>query len=117
MPAGAGGQSPGPRAETVSYIAWQPSSGNFNKVGFEVDRTGWAITQNFTDILFTPPPATAPVFLGQTQTAYGKNPADLQWRDKDAAGVELRIAEETSYDAEIQHNPEVVGYIVFAPLP
>jgi hypothetical protein len=31
--------------------------------------------------------------------------------------VEIRIAEETSYDAEIQHNPEVVGYMVFAPLP
>jgi hypothetical protein len=107
VPAGAGGQNPGPRAETVSYIAWQPSSGNFNKVGFVVDRTGRAITQNFTDILFTPPPATAPVFLGQMQTAYGKN----------SAGVEIRIAEETSYDAEIQHNPEVVGYMVFAPLP
>ncbi len=104
-------------AETVGYIAWQPSSGDFNAIAFEVDRTERAVTHAFTDIAFTEPHASVPVFLGQMQSTYGKDTADLQWRAKDPQGVEVRIAEETSRDSETSHAAEIVGYMVFSTAP
>jgi hypothetical protein len=103
--------------ETVAYIAWQPSNGDFDEVTFEVDRTSRVITHAFADISFSMPHAAAPVFLGQMQSAYGKDTADLQWRAKDSQGVEVRIAEETSKDSETNHTTEVVGYMVFSTVP
>jgi hypothetical protein len=104
-------------AETVGYIAWQPSSGDFNGIGFEIDRTERVVTHAFMDIAFSEPHPSAPVFLGQMQSAYGKDTADLQWRAKDSQGVEVRIAEETSKDSETNHTAEVVGYMVFSTAP
>ena len=103
--------------ETVGYIAWQPSGGDFNGIGFEIDRTERVVTHAFIDIAFNEPHDSTPVFLGQMQSAYGKDTADLQWRSKDSRGVEVRIAEETSKDSETKHTTEVVGYMVFSPTP
>ena len=38
----------------------------------------------------------------------------MRWRAKDAAGVEVKIAEETSRDSETTHKTEVVGYMAFS---
>jgi hypothetical protein len=104
-------------AETVAYVAWQPSSGDFDGVTFEVDRTGREITHTFAVIQFSEPHAALPVFLGKMQSAYGKDTADLQWQAKDEEGVAVRIAEEVSRDAETKHTAEVVGYMVFSATP
>lgn len=100
--------------ETVAYIAWQPSNGDFDEVTFEVDRTSRVITHAFADISFSMPHAAAPVFLGQMQSAYGKDTADLRWRSKNTDGTEVGIAEETSRDSETKHTTEVVGYMAFS---
>jgi hypothetical protein len=103
--------------ETVAYIAWQPSSGDFDGVMFEVDRTARVITHAFADIIFTKSHAAEPVFMVQMQSAYGKDTADMLWDEKDQHGVAVRIAEETSRDAETKHVPEIVGYMAFSPAP
>jgi hypothetical protein len=105
------------RAEIVSYIAWQPSSGDFDGILFEVDKTAKVVTQQFGEVLFSEPHASAPVFLGQMQSTNGKDTASLRWRNKDAEGVEVRVAEETSLDSETNHAAEVVGYLVFSQAP
>ncbi len=104
-------------AETVAYIAWQPSSGDFDGVTFEVDRTGREISQKFAEIPFSEPHAAPPVFLGKIQSAYGKDTADLQWQAKDPEGIQVRIAEEISLDSETKHTAEVVGYMAFSATP
>ena len=104
-------------AETVAYIAWQPSSGDFDGVTFEVDRTGREINQSFAGIEFSEPHAAPPVFLGKIQSAYGKDTADLQWQAKDPEGIQVRIAEEISLDSETKHTAEVVGYMAFSATP
>ncbi len=104
-------------AESVAYIAWQPSSGDFDGVMFEVDRTGREITQTFAEISFSEPHAAPPVFLGKMQSAYGKDPADLQWKAKDHEGIMVRVAEEISLDSETKHTAEVVGYMAFSATP
>jgi len=104
-------------AETVAYIAWQPSSGDFDGVTFEVDRTGREINQNFAEIAFSEPHAAPPVFLGKIQSAYGKDTADLHWQAKDPEGIMVRITEEISRDSETKHTAEVVGYMAFSATP
>jgi hypothetical protein len=40
------------------------------------------------------------------------NPANLRWQNKDAASVELHVAEERSWDNETAHSGEDVGYLL-----
>ena len=101
-------------AEMISYIAWPPSSGSFDGIRFEVDKTAKVVNHRFMEIPFLEPHANGPVFLGQMQSTYGRNTAGVQWRDKDVEGVEVRIAEETSRDRETKHASEVVGFMVFS---
>jgi hypothetical protein len=63
---------------------------------------------------FTQLHKATPVFIAQMQTTNGYNPSDLQWKSKNAAGVEVRIAEETSADRETWHMREAVGCMVFS---
>jgi hypothetical protein len=101
-------------AEMISYIAWLPSSGSFDGIRFEVDKTAMVVNHRFMEIPFMEPHATTPVFLGQMQSTYGRNPAGVQWQGKDTGGVEVRISEETSRDRETKHASEVVGFMVFS---
>jgi hypothetical protein len=100
--------------EMISYIAWQHSSGSFDGIRFEVDKTEKVVNHRFMEIPFMEPHASAPVFIGQMQSHYGGDTAGVQWRGKDNEGVEVRIAEETSRDRETIHNTEVVGFLGFS---
>ena len=102
--------------ETISYIAWEPSSGMLNDdLVFEVNRTQDAIKHNFKTISFNEVFMEIPVFIADMQTADGMDTANLRWRNKDIYGVEVQIDEERSRDRETSHTTEVVGYMVFAP--
>jgi hypothetical protein len=101
--------------ETISYIAWEPSSGTVNGLTFEVDKTPNAVTDQFYTLPFTETFVGSPAFLADMQTFNGSDTANLRWQDKDSTGVEVRISEEQSRDSETRHIPEVVGYIVFTP--
>jgi hypothetical protein len=103
--------------EIIHYIAWQPSSGSFDGIRFEVDKTAKAVSNGFSKILFSEPYAAGPVFLEKIQSQYGSDPATVQWRAKDAEGVEVKIAEETSRDQETLHVLEVLGYMAFSGSP
>jgi hypothetical protein len=50
--------------ETVSYIAWEPSSGNIDGLTIEVNKTPNAVKDKFYSIAFTTTFSAAPVFLG-----------------------------------------------------
>ena len=100
--------------EMVSYIAWQPSSGSFNSIRFEVDTTDRVFNQRFSNISFIQPHSAAPVFLVQMQSIFGGNPAYVTWQNRDIEGVEVSIAEETSFDAEKWHVKEILGFMAFS---
>jgi hypothetical protein len=101
-------------AELVAYIAWPPSSGSFDGIAFEVDKTSKIIDHKFKEILFSDQHAGSPVFVGQMQSHNGGDTSGVRWQGKDGNGVDVRIAEETSHDAEIKHVAEVVGFMVFS---
>jgi hypothetical protein len=97
--------------ETVAYIAWEPSSGTIDGLTFEVKATPKAVTHLFYPIRFTALFATLPVFVADMQTTAGGDTANLRWRNKGTAGVEVQVDEEQSKDSETNHAAEVVGYI------
>ncbi|RJP92374.1 MAG: hypothetical protein C4518_06890 [Desulfobacteraceae bacterium] len=98
-------------SETIAYIAWEPSSGEVNGRTYEVATTPSVIKQSFYGIFFSSSFSTAPVFVADMQTRNGIDTANVRWQNKDLQGVEVRIAEEVSRDAETFHGAEAVGYL------
>jgi hypothetical protein len=99
--------------ETVSYIAWEVSSGILNNMLFEVKKTPDMLGTNFRSIQFTETLYNIPVLLGDMQTTHGDNTVNLRCQNLDIYGVEMKIHEEQSSDAEIS---EVGGYILVSPV-
>ncbi|MBW2073076.1 MAG: hypothetical protein JRI89_17745 [Deltaproteobacteria bacterium] len=100
-------------AESISYIAWEPSMGSLNGIGFEVSRTGKTINHDFQNIQFLSGFSSPPLFLADIQTHEGGNTANLRWQNKSKLGIDIKVAEEQSLDPEVNHMAEVVGYMVF----
>ena len=101
-------------AETIDYIAWEPSMGSVDGISFEVDRTADAFTQVFQPIQFTQIFMNIPLVLADMQTADGGDTANLRWRNKDFWQVEFMVSEEQSRDEEMNHTTEAVGYLAVA---
>jgi hypothetical protein len=100
--------------ERVDYIALAPGAGDVDGFRFVV-RTAAEVTHAFKGIGFATsagtPFVTPPVFVAEMQTTRGDNTASLRWRQKSATGVQLRVYEEQSLDAEMDHTTETVGYL------
>ena len=99
--------------ETISYIAWEPSSGEFNGIRFEVDKTLEAVTHQPYDISYQESFVNPPALLANMQTTNGADTANLRWLSNSDFGAEIRVQEERSKDSETNHNAEVVGYMSF----
>ena len=101
--------------ETIAYIAWEPSSGIIDDdLMFEVNRTEDVITHEFQTIVYNEALMNPTMFLADMQTTDGKDTANLRWQNKDFYGIDVKIAEEQSRNAETKHTSEVVGYMVFS---
>jgi hypothetical protein len=102
--------------ETVSYVAWEPSSGTASGLTFEAARTGKDVRgKSFTSISFTETHSNPAVFLAAMQSNEGSDTAAVRWTNKSASGVDLIIEEEKSREMETGHQAEVVGYMVLSP--
>jgi hypothetical protein len=101
--------------ESISYIAWEPSSGTVNGMSYIVDSTLKQVTHNLYNIFFYPSFTNPPLFLADMQTANNGDTANVRWQNKNAAGIKVQIDEEQSKDLEVSHIAEVVGYMAFSP--
>ncbi|MDY6837582.1 MAG: H-type lectin domain-containing protein [Thermodesulfobacteriota bacterium] len=98
--------------ETISYIAWEPSSVIVDGLVFEVNRTGNEVRHDWHRMAYNMAFENAPVFVADMQTQNGGDTANIRWDNKDAHGVDVKIAEEQSKDSETAHVMEVVGYVI-----
>ncbi|MFC1684227.1 choice-of-anchor D domain-containing protein [Pseudomonadota bacterium] len=101
-------------AEAIGYIAWEPSMGALAGLVFEVGRSDEAVGHSFVTLEFDVSHLSIPVFVADIQTAIEGDAANLRWRDKALLGVDVRVAEEQSTDAETWHDSEEVGYFAFS---
>jgi PKD repeat protein len=104
---------PGARVETVSFIAWEPSVGEVNGLGFAVVRTAETLSDLPRPLQFEPAFGRPPVFIADIQTTNGGDPANLRGHDLSETGLIIEISEEQSLDEETSHTDEAVGYFVF----
>ncbi|WP_227356325.1 hypothetical protein [Haladaptatus salinisoli] len=100
------------RNETVGFIALQQATGRLNTKPFEVRRTGTTVTDGWSRIDFQQQYET-PRFIADLQTFNGPDTANLRYRNLSGTGVEVKVEEEQSADAETAHTQEAVGYAVF----
>ena len=100
--------------EEIAYIAWEPSSGSFDGIAFEVGRTDNVITDLYNKIYLYEAFPTLPINLAFMQTSNGGDTADLQCRNRALNGFEVKVSEEQSLDTEVAHTTEVAGYMVFS---
>jgi hypothetical protein len=98
-------------AETLSYIAWEPSLGTIGDVNYNVGRTADAVTHKTYSLLFDTQFASPPTFLADMQTTDGGDTANVRCKNKAGDAVEVLIDEEQSRDSETGHTTEVVGFI------
>ena len=101
-------------AETINYIAWQPSVGVYNDLHFEVQRTPQVMTNTFRTVQFTAPFMNMPIFLAAMQTTADVDPTVVRWGSRNFFGVDVQMQEEKSSSSNIVHSAEIVGYLAFA---
>lgn len=99
--------------ESIDFVALEPSSGVVGELRFEAARTADAVTHRPFGIGFATPFAAPPAFVADIQTIDELDTANLRWRNKSAAEIEVWVDEESSDDWEGWHANEVVGYIAF----
>lgn len=100
--------------QTVSYVAWEPSTGTLDGYLFEVDKTRRVTRDQFSTIAFKEPFAATPVFLADIQSSRGGSLLNLRWEQKDLGGIDVKIDEAQDLDVD-EAGPQdiaVVGYIV-----
>lgn len=101
-------------SETVSYIAWEPCRIDLDGIAIEVAKTTDSMNDEFKTVTFSQSFPEPPLLVASMQTTDGKDAASIRWIDLSNNGVKMKVAEESSKDAEIFHTSEVVGYFSFA---
>jgi len=98
-------------AETVSFIAWEPSEGyQNNRLDYKVGRVDGAVPPQTTLIEFTYTPS---LFIADLQTTNG-SVANLRWdkRSDTDKGFSLLIDQEKSDLGSVSPSSEEIGYLL-----
>jgi PKD repeat protein len=97
--------------ETVHYVAWEPSTGTLGEFSYEVAFTDRSVSHALYSIAFSTTFSAPPAFLADMQSQRGGDTANLRSNAKSAGGIDIRVAEEQSKDAETKHAAEQVGFV------
>ncbi|HKI51044.1 MAG TPA: SdrD B-like domain-containing protein [Geothermobacteraceae bacterium] len=97
--------------EDLGYVAWEAGSGSSYGYNFEVGLGGGA-THNWHVVNYGPF-AASPAVVMDMQTTNGTDTANLRYRNKGIASVQVQVDEEQSQNNETNHGTESIGYFVF----
>ena len=101
-----------PVAETIGYFAIESGSGTWSGTAYEAVRTGFAMTDQFKRIDFEQTFSAPPNLLASLSSVFNIDNAHLRYTNLDTVGVELKVDEDTTADAETSHTqPEPVAYL------
>ncbi len=94
--------------ENVAWVAIE--KGAFSgSMKFEVN--SWLLTHANSAKSFSQGYPSAPEFIASIQTNNESDPVNVRISNKTSSGLNIRLQEETSADAETGHNLETVGYM------
>lgn len=103
--------------ETVGWLAIVRGDGASLDTDFEAVVTGEEVTHLNHTVSFQNSFAQRPVFLASMQSHYGGDPASVRLRTIGPTSATFFLEEEQSADKEMEHNPEVVGYLAMESGP
>ena len=94
--------------EALAFVALAPGA---TAGKLDAAATTNRVTDAFAGVTFGTTFASPPVFVAAMQSLNGSDPAALRYQLASASGVQVRVEEEQSADAETAHGTEVVGYV------
>jgi hypothetical protein len=99
--------------ETLGWIAIQSGTG-ITAEGRRLDALFSQLDHNLTPVTY---PATAtgyrhPTVLGAVDSSFGMDPVSLRYANPTQDQIELKLTEESSIDAEVDHVVEDVGILI-----
>lgn len=97
--------------EIVGYIAIQ-SGLSSEELPMEIDSTGATVSDEWSTLGFLQS-YSDPIVIGAMQSYRGYDTASVRQRNVSSGSVEMFVQEETSFDAELKHAAENIGYAVF----
>jgi len=93
--------------ETIGYLAMSRGNGIWDGRPYQVGSSGDAIADDFREVFFAPGLfGSTPNLLAGVASYNDPDPVVPRYRNLNAAGVELRVQEEQSADAEVSHGFE-----------
>lgn len=98
-------------ADTVGWLALSSGQGTWNGRAYEASTTATNVNHGWRTVSFTQSFTQAPRFLGAIATYNDADHAGLRRHNVSASGINLKIEEEASWDAEITHGNEAVGFL------
>ena len=100
--------------ETVGYLAIDPGVGLWSSQMFEARNTPALVSESWTTLWFSEPFAQVPTLLTSLNGYLGRDSAHLRYDEVSENRVQLRLGEDTTYDAEMIHGKESVAYLAIA---
>ncbi len=97
--------------EFFSYIAMTPGTGTSDGMIFEAGVTPRAVTDATYDLNFTQSFSGTPIFLANSNSAFGTDPYVVRQTALTSTTATFYLQEEQSFDTEMTHGTETVGYI------
>lgn len=97
--------------DSVHYIAVMSGQGTVDGLTVRAGLTGNSVTDSWFDIGFGANYNNTKI-LSNMQTYAGSDTAALRYRNLSTSGVQVRVEEEASRDAELGHVAENVGWLV-----
>jgi hypothetical protein len=97
--------------EIVGYIAWEPGTGEYAGLLYEVGVTAQNVIDSPADIDFQSAFPSMPFFIAGMQTTAEADTANIRKLSVSNTTAKIKIEEETSKDKETSHTGEIVGYI------
>ncbi len=94
--------------ENIAWIAMEKGTYG-GSIPFEVNT--WLLTHVGAAQAFAQSYSAGPEFLASVQTNNEGDPVNLRYNNLTSGNVSVHLQEETSLDAEVDHNYETVGYM------
>ena len=100
--------------ETIGYLALEAGSGLWSGIAYEGFNTSAVFTDVSSILSFNQIFSGAPSLLSSLSTYNGGDSSELRYDNLTTTNVQVRVEEDTTFDAEVGHTSEALSYLAFA---
>ena len=97
--------------ESIGWVAFAPGSGTWNGHPYLAARTSNGVTHAWFTVSFGSAFSQPPRFIAGLETYDGGDGSAVRYQQRSAAGIQVKVEEDTTTDTEVRHTTEVVAYL------